>query len=157
VKIDTIILADAVSTPPDGKFYIHGGGFSRYEVPMLPFPIPLGVLIRLKIEEGDLDRPHHFRVALVGPTGNPNVPPIELEATAPPDVVGPAEGEERFANIALHIPAVAVRDGLYHLEVHVEDELERRIPLPVMVAPGGPRIPAEPEWPEQAGSGPSAN
>ncbi len=84
MELDSLILADAVSTPPDDKFYIHGGGFSRYEVPGLPFPVPLGVLIRLKVDDEDLHKSHQFLVAFIGPTGLPNVPPVEFVGTPPP-------------------------------------------------------------------------
>jgi len=148
VGLDALILADAVSTPPDDKFYIHGGGFSRYEVPALPFPVPLGVLIRLKVEASDLHKSHHFRVAFIGPTGLPNVPPVEFVGNPPTETAELVEGEERFVNIALQIGAVAVRDGLYHLELHIDGHLARRVPLPVVVTGGQAQATSGHEWPQ---------
>ena len=155
MELDALIIADAVSTPPDDKFYIHGGGFSRYEVPLLPHPIPLGVLLRLRVHDEDLTRTHKFGVALIGPLGVPNVPAVEFEATPPAVTTELAEGEEQFANIALQIGAVAMRAGLYHLEVHINGELARRVPLPVVLVAEQPAAPSAHEWPEGAARAPS--
>ncbi len=151
MQLDSLIIADAVSTPPDDKFYVHGGGISRLEVPMLPFPIPMGVLLRLKIDDDDLRRSHHFRVALIGPLRRPNVPGIEFDTFAP-DVEPPplVDGEERFTHIALQINAVAVRSGLYRLEVHIDGELVRSVPIPVVLSGGRGRVATEHEWPHES-------
>jgi hypothetical protein len=151
MEVDAVILADAVSTPPgESKFYVHGGGFSRYEVPGVPFPVPLGVLIRLRIEPDEEAVAHHFKVALIGPTGLPNVPPAEFEF---PPLEGQREdlleGEERFIHIGLRIAAVIVRLGLYHLNLEIDGQLLRSVPLPVKLMEGGVPPPPddEGEWP----------
>ncbi len=151
MELETLIIADAVSTPPDDKFYVHGGGISRLEVPVLPFPIPIGVLLRLKLDDEDLRRSHHFRVALIGPLGVPNVPTIEFDASPPDKEPAPlAEGEERFSHIAIQINAVAVNSGLYRLEVHIDGELVRSVPIPVVLMSGPVQAPVEREWPHGA-------
>ena len=136
MELDALILADAASTPGDGKFYIHGGGFTRYEISALPAQIPLAVLVRLKVTAKDAEQEQRFNVALIGPQGVPNVEPIEILAVPPeadPDLV---EGEEQFLQVSLDIPAFAVRAGLYHLELRINGDLVRRVPLPVVVMNG---------------------
>ncbi len=79
MQLDAFILADAVATPGDGKFYVHGGGVSRIEAANLPAQIQLGVLIQLGgIKDDDVGVDHRLRLTLFGPTGLPNVEPIEL-------------------------------------------------------------------------------
>jgi hypothetical protein len=133
VELDTLIIADAVSTPPDGKFYVHGGGFSRYEVPALPFPLPLGVLIRLRLEDADFGQSFQLGVTLIGPTGNPNVPGVEIGLSPPPDSEPALVGEERSANIALQIPATAQREGVHRLEITLGGVVVATRSLPVQL------------------------
>ena len=133
MELDALIVADAVTTPPDGKFNILGGGIGRCTVPELPFPLPLGILARLKVADRDLNKTHTFLLQLIGPAGIPNVAPLEIRAHAPPDAGPRVEGEERFFHIGLEIPAVAAKAGLYYVEFHINGKLARRIPLPVVV------------------------
>jgi hypothetical protein len=133
MKLDSLFFADAINTPPDGKFYVHGGGFSRVEISGLPAPIPFSVLARFLVEEGDEEREHRFMFTLVGPAGVPNVDPVGGAAFPPEEAPDLVEGEEQFINIALDIDAFAVRAGMYHLEVELDEEIVRRVPLPVVV------------------------
>jgi hypothetical protein len=133
MKLDALILADAVSTPPDGRFYVHGGGLTRYEIPGLPAMIPLGVLARLRAEDDDIGKESIFRFTLIGPTGLPNVEPVEASVTVEDHEMNRLEGEETFLNLGLQIPGLAVRDGLYRLELRMDGRIVRNVPLPVVV------------------------
>jgi hypothetical protein len=137
MRLDTFIVADAVDAGGiDGKFYVLGGGLSRYEVPGIPFPMPLGVLIRLEITEGELKSPHQLLLTVRGPTGNPNIPPLQIE-TAPDQPIEPKlKGEQRFLQMGLTLPAQVVRLGLYHVELDVDGERLGSISLPVIKAEG---------------------
>ena len=146
--LETLIVADGVSTPPDGKFYVHGGGISRLEVPKLPFPIPLGILLRLRVEDDDdYARTHQVGIVLIGPRGLPNVPGVEFELAAPDDAQEPLESEERVANVALTINAVAVHGGVYTLKVDLDGETVRELPLPLIVTDGARSMLVPQEWP----------
>jgi len=133
MRLDAFFLADDASTPGDGKFYIHGGGLSRFVVPMLPFPLGVAAFVRFEVDEADVRRPHHFRVAVLGPVG-PNIRPLDFESV-PMDEVSPhlLEGEQRFMQIGLNLPLFIVRPGLYHVELHVDGDLVRSIPVPLIV------------------------
>jgi hypothetical protein len=149
MRLDTFLIADAIAAPADdGKFYIHGGGLSRFEVPVVPFPMPLHVLIRLEVSDEELlSTSHHLLIKLIGPAGLPNIPPINLE-TGPEKSLKPIlDGEQRFLQLALSLPALVVRVGVFHLELHVDGKKLGSIPLPVKladnaqvmrVAPGSP-------------------
>ena len=134
MELDALILAEAATATEEGKFFIHGGGFTRFDVPRLPAPIPLDVLIRLRADVADLAKEQRLNLVLMGPQGIPNVEPIEVLAIPPgsgePDLV---EGQEQFLQIALTIPGVALRTGLYHVELRVNGRLAKKVPLPVVL------------------------
>jgi hypothetical protein len=147
MELDALIVADAVTTTPDGKVYIHGGGYSRYDVAQLPAPLPLGVLIRLRVDEADLGSTHSFRLTFIGPTGLPNIAPIEIAGTPDKGQQQLAAGEERFVHIALQLHPVAVRAGLYQLQLEIDGELARTLALPLVVSKQVPQSNEQHEWP----------
>jgi hypothetical protein len=137
MRLNALVLADAVSAPQDGKFYIHGGGLTRVTVPLLPFPIPqLGVLVRLEIEETEIGETHEFRFQLTDPDGTPVGLPPRFEAQIPERLPGapePEEGEQLFVLLAMNLSGIVVgRRGLHQFEFYIDDELRDAIPLPVV-------------------------
>jgi hypothetical protein len=141
MRLDTFLLADAVSAPPDGKFYILGGGITRLTVLGLPFAVPqIGVLIRLAIEEQEVGGEHEFGFELRDPDGEVvgPAPAPRFNATIPPPLEAQAlvEGEQRFVVVALNIGGVLVgRRGLHVFSFLVDGETIGSIPLPVVVQP----------------------
>lgn len=135
MRLDTVLIADAVSIPGDGKFYIHGGGYSRIEITGTPVPIPISVFARFLVEDGDEKLDHRFCFTLIGPAGVPNVFPVEGSAVPPAE--DPSNellaGEQQFLDVAIEIPAVALLEGLYRLQIELHGELVREIPFPVVV------------------------
>jgi Family of unknown function (DUF6941) len=132
VRLDAFILADAVSTPGDGKFYIHGGGLSRFVVPMLPFPLGVGLFIRFEVDDADLTRQHHLRVVVYGPVG-PNLPPLDIVAEPPEEPSPLLPDEQRFMQVGLMLPLAVVRTGLYRVELELDGELVRSLPVPLVL------------------------
>jgi len=137
MRLDSFFLADAASTPGDGKFYIHGGGLSRFVVPMLPFPLTVAVFIRLQVDEAEVAAPHGFQVAVIGPTGQPNVPPLDIQSTPGTEVQPLLEGEQRYAQIALNVTLGIIRTGLYRVELHVDGDMLGNLPVPAVLAEPG--------------------
>lgn len=136
MKLDTLILADAV-TLADDKCYVHGGGFTRYAIAQLPTPIPLSVFARLVVEDDDYETPHHLIFRLIGPTGDLNVPAVGIEALPPADLPALAEGEEPVFQVSADLPAVAVRVGVYRFEMEIDGDLARAIEFPVLLDESG--------------------
>lgn len=133
MRLDAFLLADAVSTPPgDDKFYIHGGGLTRFVVPMLPFPLGVAVFIRFEVDDADIQEPHRFRIVVFGPVGM-NIQPIDLKSAAgePTPLL---EGEQRFMQVGLNLPLGIMRTGLYRVELHVDGVLLRTIQVPLVLA-----------------------
>jgi hypothetical protein len=132
MRLDAFVLADAVSTPGDGKFYIHGGGLSRFSVPMLPFPLGVAVFIRFEVDDADLSEPHQFQVAVQGPQG-PNIRPLAVHAGPWEDPPPLLDGEQRFMQFGLNLPLGIVRTGLYRVELSADGELVRSLPVPLVL------------------------
>jgi hypothetical protein len=126
-----LLIADAVSAPPDGKFYIHGGGLTRLTVPVLPFVVPqIGAFVRLEIDEDEVGQEHEFRFALTDPDGVPVGLWPSCRAELPPPPSGAPEleeGEQRFVVLAINIPGIQLgRRGLHRFEFHVDGECGER-------------------------------
>lgn len=134
MRLDAFILADAASTPGDGKFYIHGGGLSRFVVPTLPFPLGVAAYMRFEVDEAEIRRAHQFRVAVLGPVGQ-NIRPIDFQ-NVPEEPVQLLDGEQRFMQIALNLPLFIVRIGLYRVELYLDGDLVRSIPVPLVFDAG---------------------
>jgi hypothetical protein len=133
MRLDAFLIADAASTSDDGKFFIHGGGISRFVVPMLPYPLGVAVFIRFEVDDAEIQQAHRFRVAVLGPVG-PNIQPLDFEsvpAEEPPPVL---DGEQRFMQIGLNLPLGIIRTGLYRVELYLDGELLRSIPVPLVLA-----------------------
>jgi len=137
MRLDALLLADAVSAPPDGKFYIHGGGFTRFTVPVLPFTTQLGVFIRLELDEADITKQHLFKFSMTDPEEAFVLLPQELAggpfeegALAREALV---EGEERYLALALMFGGVTFgRAGLHRFHFYLGEKLMRSVPLPVV-------------------------
>lgn len=134
MRLDAFLLADAVSTPPDGKVYIHGGGFTRLTLPVLPFVVPaIGVMIRIEISEKELLKEHDYRLTWLDPAGDKVMPPMEFNGKAD-DAPPLAEGERRYIIVGVNMGGIPItRAGCYSIEFHIDGELMRSEPVPVVV------------------------
>jgi hypothetical protein len=136
MRLDTFLLADAVATG-NSRVYIHGGSITRLEVPALPFPVgQLAVYARLKPDDdAELERSHAMRLVVVGPTGNPNIPPLNftLPAAELPELL---PGEERLVDLALNFGGVTIlREGLHRVELYYDHQRIGNAPLPARLVP----------------------
>jgi hypothetical protein len=134
MRLDAFLLADAVSTPPDGKVYVHGGGLTRIMAPSLPFILPqLGVLARFEVDESELQAPHEFVISLTGPDGAYVIPPGHLRSE-PVGALGPLpDGEEHYLQIALNFGSLPLASaGIYRFELHADDEPVKTMTIPVV-------------------------
>jgi hypothetical protein len=137
MRLDAFLLADAVSAPPDGKLYIHGGGLTVIRAPVVPFSTPLGIAIRLLAEEAELERPHEFTLSIRDPEGGDVVPAMSFK-TGPATEERLEEGEERFLQIAVNFGGLGFPVlGTYQIEFQADGEPVRTMALPV-VAIGEP-------------------
>ncbi|MBI3968718.1 MAG: hypothetical protein HY329_24040 [Chloroflexi bacterium] len=69
-QVDYLVLADAVAAP-DGKHYIHGGGWDTIFAPVFPAIRPsLDVALRLRGTTEDLEGPHRIKLDVVNAEGS---------------------------------------------------------------------------------------
>lgn len=133
MRLDTFQIADAVSAPPDGKFYIHGGGLTRLIVPTLPFPVPqLGLFVRLQVSQGDLGKVHDFEFTLTDPDGEPvgDLPKFRAPVDSPQKL---EPGEQQFVQLAINVGGVVVaRRGLHRFLFAMDGEQLAERPIPVV-------------------------
>jgi hypothetical protein len=140
MRLETLLVADAVSAPPDGKFYLHGAGVTRFNVPQLPTFVHMGILVRFELDEHEPYARHQIAIHLTDPKemdllkGGPelwtDVP------TEPPEYV---EGEQRFIAVVINLGGLMIQqEGMHHLQVDLDGVTVRAVPLPVvlLVPPG---------------------
>lgn len=65
MEIELALLADAASTPPDGKLYILGGAFEELRATTFPVTHPaMSLVLRLKLHPTECDREHRLTIEL---------------------------------------------------------------------------------------------
>jgi hypothetical protein len=135
MQVETFLLADAVSAPPDGKMYIHGGGLTRINAPMLPFSLQLGVAVRLAVTEDELRTPHVFSLTFTDHNGAEIHPTLQLKSMPLTQIEPLAEGEERFAQLALNVGGLTfTREGPCKIEFAIDKLPLRTLTLAVVAA-----------------------
>jgi hypothetical protein len=155
MRLDTFLLADAVSAPPDGKIYVQGGGISGITLSSTPAQIErLMLLARWEItEESDFLENHFLEVALIDPDGGYALPPQSFQtAGAIPDDEGPpdvseSKEEEKYFVLVLSLGGTTLtRGGPHRLRLKVDDDVVRSMVLSVTVT--DEREPAATETPQ---------
>ena len=133
MRLDTFLLADAATAPPDGKLYVHGGGLTVIRAPVVPLSIPLAVVIRIRVDDAELRSAHELVLSITGPDGNP-VWPTQRLGFGPVDQIDPlAEGEERYIQVALSFGAIGFPTvGVYRFVLEGDGELLREMSVPVV-------------------------
>jgi hypothetical protein len=134
MRLDTFLLADAATAPPDGKLYIHGGGLTVIRAPITPISVPLSLAIRLEIEERELHVPHVLRLSILAPDGNSVWPAQELGFGPMDEPQQVADGEERYIQLALSFGALTFEsEGVYTFSLAADGETLREMAVPVVV------------------------
>src|SRR5262245_50313329 len=96
MRLDTCLLADAATTTPDGKVFIHGGGITRLTPPTLPWTHPmLALVLRFELEEDDPGTSHQISLGLNSPAGEEMLTPAP-ELDVHPTPTKAVEGEESY-------------------------------------------------------------
>jgi hypothetical protein len=135
MKLETILVADAVSAPPDGKFYLHGAGITRFNVPQLPTIVHMGILARFELDEHEPYERHRIAIHLTDPNevdllkGGP-----ELWTDVPTEPPQHVEGEQRFLALVINLDSLVIQqEGMHHLQIDLDGVTIRAVPLPVVL------------------------
>jgi hypothetical protein len=143
MQLDTFMLADAATGTPDGKLFIHGGGITRINPPVLPWTQPqLAIVARLLMDPDDWDATHELQLLVLDPDGALVMPPAPIPVTAPPRPQA-AEGEEQYVQLALGLASPTfAREGTYRVELRLGERLLRSLPLSVVAVRPEPPAPS---------------
>jgi hypothetical protein len=135
MRLETFILADAVSAPPDGKFYVLGGGISKLNPLRLPSIFPLGILVRFALEDSELLADHTLLIRMLDPDGEDILQgraqiPIILTAEEPQWVAG----EQRIVSAAVNLGSIPIsREGIHRITLALDGDPIYERPIPVVV------------------------
>lgn len=135
MRLETFVLADAVSAPPDGKFYVLGGGITRFNLIQFPAAVQLGVYARFELDQDEPVASHQIRIHFIGPNGVDllNGGP-EIPVQAPEEPPNWEEGEARFVAIAINMGPVPIQEhGVYTLRLDLDGDTMREMKLPAVV------------------------
>jgi hypothetical protein len=109
-----MMLCDAAQVA-DGKLYILGGGWSMTG----PEPVPSAVALKIDVDWGEVERPHHWELFLEDADGQPvmvetpeGAQPVEVRGeftvTHPPGV---PEGSPIDVALAVNMGPIPLRPG----------------------------------------------
>jgi hypothetical protein len=135
MHLDFAILAEKASVHAD-RFFVHGGGRMRIEVPTIPYHAPLAVVARFLATPDEAGTRHNLTVVVHVPdeTGSTAVVgPIEM---ALPQEAEPesrwlvANMDFEMANLPLPV------EGWYAVELVLDDESIKRLEFKVTRAEG---------------------
>lgn len=145
MEVAFALLADQAVVPPDGKFYILGGGFDQLSPPELPGRVAFVVVAAFRFQRAEVVNaadPAVVEVRLVDGQGKLVMAPSTV--SVPPETPFPAEADEILLKTTLPIVAMVGSPGRYAIEFVQKGTIVHRIPIPVVersqIAPAvGPR------------------
>jgi hypothetical protein len=133
MRLDTCLLADAATTTPDGKMFIHGGGITRLTPPTLPWTHPtLTLVLRFELEAEDVGVAHEILLGLESPAGEAMLTPAPT-IKVPGAAARAIPGEESYLQTVFQIAGIPIAtDGIYRLSVALDGEPLRVLPIAVI-------------------------
>ncbi|OGR93610.1 MAG: hypothetical protein A2992_09560 [Elusimicrobia bacterium RIFCSPLOWO2_01_FULL_59_12] len=134
MDLDFAFLADAADVAM-GKLFVMGGAFDTIHVAGFPATHPaLAVVLRLLLKPHDLDRKHQLEIQLLDADGRKIASaPGELSVAKSPD--SPSGWKQPFLLPLRFLNTPFQKAGHYSIEILINGELAKTIPLRVMQAP----------------------
>jgi hypothetical protein len=132
--LDFAFLADAAEAEPGRKFYVLGGGIDQIAGPVFPLVHPhMALVMRFLVPVDELGRAHMLTVRLADPSGNELARidgQIETQQAEIAGLAVPVNMVINMGNTRFEAP------GEYSIDVIMNGEFLRTLPLRVGVAPG---------------------
>lgn len=132
--LDFAFLADAAEAEPGRKFYVLGGGIDQIAGPVFPLVHPhMALVMRFLVPRDELGLAHSLTVRLTDPAGNELARidgQIETHQAEIPGLAVPVNMVINMGNTRFESP------GDYAIDVIMNGEFLRTLPLRVGVAPG---------------------
>jgi hypothetical protein len=148
VEIDVVLCNHAETA--ENRLYVAGGGVNLYFVPpSVPHVITVGLGCVLHVPYLETNANHQLRVTLIDQDAE-RVSPWSPKADLPPVVsqqsfnIGRPPiievGDEQTVAMALNFPNLPLQNtGLYEFEITVDENVMRRMPFRVGIAPSTAR------------------
>ena len=123
--VDYLILADHAEVA-NGKMYLMGGGWSRFQPPAYPAVMRYGIALALRVPYLDTERPHHLVVRIVDADGGDVIRvEADVETGRPPGM----QGEDQFVPFAINGTTELQGPRDFVVEASVDGGRPRRVPL----------------------------
>jgi hypothetical protein len=131
MKLDFVLIADAAQVGERAKLAILGGGITRIEPPTMPFLLPrIAVILRLLMEDADLNIGHDVEFRWIRPTGETIGPPLKSVFTLEKQQTHP--GEEQAIVLVAESGLLLQESGTHLLEVYVDGQPVSRRPIAII-------------------------
>ena len=127
-EIDYLILSDHAEVV-NGKMYLMGGGWSRFQPPGYPAVMKYGIALALRVPYLDAERSHHLTVRIVDADGADVVKvEADVETGRPPGM----QGEDQFVPFAISGSTELQGPREFVVEATVDGNRPKRVPLKAM-------------------------
>jgi hypothetical protein len=133
-ELDYALLCDYVRAE-GGIAHVIAAGIDTTILPQVPGAANLGLLVRLTFTRGECDKPHRLEAILAETDGEP-VARINGVIT-PTWQKGLPAGWKTGAILGLNFGVIVPKYGVYSLDILVNDNSKKDIPLRVVPPPQG--------------------
>jgi hypothetical protein len=132
--LDFAFLADAAEADPGRKFYVLGGGIDQIAGPQFPLVHPhMSLVMRLLVSRDELGRAHVLTVRLGDPDGKEMARIDGQIETQMAEIAGLAVPVNMVINMG---NTRFERPGEYSIDILMNGEFQRTLPLRVSQSPG---------------------
>jgi hypothetical protein len=131
-ELDYALLCDYVRQE-GGVAHVIAAGVDTVMLPQVPGAANLGLLVRLTFTRGECDKPHRLE-AILAETDGETIAKINGVIT-PTWQQGLPAGWKTGAMLALNFGVVVPKYGVYSLDILVNDDSRKDIPLRVVPMP----------------------
>lgn len=136
MKVQSLLLADAASSGPDGKIFIHGTGVNSVQARTFPWSQPqIAIFLVLERENEVAGSDHELALDFLDPNGNALDEAIQTNVRMPSDVNLENNPPMYLNVVATFNGVVFVAPGLYWVRASVDGVEAARIPLQVEEIP----------------------
>lgn len=117
MEIEFFIIADAVEAV-NGKLYVIGGAWDRYNAPAYPSPARLGVAAGILVDWNETNLKHALQVSIMDEDAKKIVPDIngQVEVGRPP---GSTPGSKQRSLLAINANLQIPKPGRYQVRFAV--------------------------------------
>ena len=130
MELTFAFFADSAAVPPDGKFYVLGGGFSTLAMAQLPSRAVFAVVAGFRFSSPDAGQRHQVELRFTDADGRLVLPAATLQFQAQGS--GPPPGQEVSVCTVSYLQPMLAEPGTYAAEYWFEERLLSAVRLQVV-------------------------